>query len=702
MLYWAHEKIPWENLKCDEYVKRENKDTIQYYNLACAFDIETSSFYENDEYRACMYCWQMCFGDSDIIIFGRTWEEFHNIINQIIEFFALSKNHRLVFYVHNLAYEFAFIRAHFEWMKVFSIQSRRPIYAVTTRGIEFRCSYLLSGLSLEKTAQNLLNHKIAKLVGDLDYNLVRHSKTPITTRELLYCIYDVKIVCAYITERIEADGNITKIPLTKTGYVRNDCRQALMGTNHKSKDYQKYHAFMKMLSLRTDEYHMLKRAFQGGFTHANAWHVEEINTDVESRDFTSSYPTVMIAEQFPMSYGEKIHPTLDEFLQDKDIYCYLLDVEFKNIQAKITYEHYISKSKCWELSSVHDVDNGRIVSANRLCITITEVDFDIIDKVYKWDEIEIKGGYRYKKGYLPTKLVERILFYYGQKTTLKDVIGKEAEYLSGKEKINSVYGMCVQDAIQDLIEYDSNTLGWYNEPREVDQAISKYNSNYRRFLFYPWGVWVTAYARCNLWTGIFECKHDYIYSDTDSIKCINIDQHMDYFNKYNEWITKKLNNALDYHNLDRELLAPKTIKGKTKPLGIWDFDGKYSRFKTLGAKRYMTDNADTGEISLTVSGLNKKKAVPYLLKKYGQDKIFDAFKASTPKEQGLYIPPEHSGRLIMSYVDYETKGQVKDYTGQIGNYHELTSVHSEAGTYEINYGKEFINYLLGLREVVIK
>lgn len=195
----------------------------QFYNIPCSFDIETSSFYDGDEKRAIMYEWT--FGICDQVTCGRTWDEFRVLMQAISVIMKLSQKRRLLCYVHNLPYEFQFIRKRLDWSKVFLLDDLKPVYAISTLGIEFRCSLKLSGKSLANTAKDLTHHTVEKMVGDLDYSLIRTPLTPLSEKELKYCENDVRVVLAYIAEKIEQDGDITRIPLTNTGYVRRYCRE---------------------------------------------------------------------------------------------------------------------------------------------------------------------------------------------------------------------------------------------------------------------------------------------------------------------------------------------------------------------------------------------------------------------------------------------------------------------------------------------
>ena len=244
-----------------EITEKGKKPTIEYIELPVVFDIETSSFYDsNGEKTAIMYLWQIQIFDKTII--GRTWKEFDIFIKYLVEYFGLCDFKIFTIYVHNLSYEFQFIRKHFNFKKVFAIDQRKPIYAQTDNGILFKCSYIQSGYSLETLANNLLVHKINKLVGNLDYEKIRTPLTPLANEELQYGVNDVRIVVSHIYEQMQIEKSITNIPLTKTGYVRRHCKEIL--TKNK-----KYMRKIKELTIELDEFKQLKKAFVGGFTHGS-------------------------------------------------------------------------------------------------------------------------------------------------------------------------------------------------------------------------------------------------------------------------------------------------------------------------------------------------------------------------------------------------------------------------------------------------
>lgn len=630
------------------------------------------------------------------VIIGRDWNTFMEYINLIIEKYNTSLKRRFIIYVHNLAYEFQFIRKLFEWEKVFSVEQRKPVYAITKSGIEFRCSYLLSGLSLDKLGENLVKYKVTKAVGFLDYSLIRHSNTPLTKREIEYIARDGLVVMAHIQEEIERLGDITKLPITHTGYVRNNCRQKTL----QGYDKFEYSALMRALVLNGDEYKQCKRTFMGGFVHANRNYADKIIENVDSFDFTSSYPAVMISEEFPMS--KPFHLEVedeDRFLKILKSFCCMFTATFYNLREKVSYENYISISRC--LSAEHyRLNNGRVIEASMLSISITEQDYYIIDEMYEWDEMKVANMTCFYKGYLPKPFIEYILEVYGKKTMLKGVEGKEQEYMVSKGEVNSLYGMAVTDPCKDDILYSNDE--WSTVENDIDILIDKYNRNGGRFLYYPWGIWVTAYARRNLFTGILEFGDDYRYSDTDSIKVVNSENHKIYIEAYNVEITKKIRKCLNYYGIDFNKSKPKTIKGVEKPIGVWDYEGRYTRFKTLGAKRYMVEHGDN--IEITIAGVSKKAGMEYLRETYkDNDSIFNAF------EENLVFPAEYtyidengnekvgngSGKLLHTYIDCHMSGEIIDYMGNKSTYHEFSGIHMENTAYELSIDDEYRKILMG-------
>lgn len=686
----------------DEYNKLfiQNNKKISYLNIPVAFDIETTSFYDAaGEKAATMYAW--IFGINGKSIIGRTWDEFLLILKRIKEKYGLNDNKRILCFIHNLSFEFGFIQHLFNWLGVFAVDKRKPVYAISDLGIEFRCSYILSGYSLDMVGKNLVKYKCKKMVGDLDYSKYRHSKTPLTDKEVGYIKGDADVLMCYIEELIEQYGDLHKLPLTKTGFCRKYVRTECLYNGNKShkkagtyQAYNKYHSLMNTLTISNlKAYNQLKDVYQGGFTHCNGLYNNVIISDVTSFDFCSSYPATMLAEKYPMSSPKlikqiKSKEDLDNYLKN---YCCMFYITLYDVEPRLFQEHPLSASKCFNVKDATE-DNGRIVKAKELTTAMNEVDFEVICDFYNFSHYSIWDLRIMEKGYLPTPFIKAVLKLYELKTILKGStdIDDIIRFMSSKANLNACYGMAVTDILQINRKYENGI--WIDEEPNIKEVFDKYNNSKSRFLFYPWGVWVTSYARRNLFMGIQAVGSDYIYADTDSIKIRNADKHIAWINKYNEYIEDKIKNALKWHKLDFSMAKPKTIKGDERMLGIWDFDGHYKRFKTLGAKRYLYED-DNNEMHLTCAGVSKS-AVKYMLNKSNNDntKCFEFF------DDNMYIPASDTGKNIHTYIDYPMDGFLTDYLGNTYEYHELSGVHLEGAEYSLSLSKKYLDYLIEIQD----
>lgn len=679
----------------------KKKGKVEYVNLPCSIDIETTSTVVNNDPFAFAYAWAIAFGvGRSHIYYGRNLYELQEALAIVCEAFELGEDRRLVMYAHNLGFEFQFIRRYISWSGIRAKSQYHPMIAEAKCGLIFKDSQVLAGgASLEIVAKNLVKHKIPKLVGQLDYSLVRHPETPLTQAELDYLENDVRIVCAYIDEQIDLYQKVENIPWTNTGRVRRDMKDRCLrrrfkgkdGKTHFDKKNDKYRQRMALLKTTPEEHLAMKKTFMGGFTHANPSYVGIVLEDVASYDFTSSYPAVMLSEKFPMSRPMTVVvESWGDILRLKKDYALRLEVVFNGIRSKIKHESYMSESKCTNLKGA-TINNGRVVSADVMQVCITDVDLDIMVEAYHWDSIDLVEATRYIKGYLPKEMILAILVYYRDKTTLKGVEGMEVEYMIKKGMLNSLYGMCVTDIIKDGVEYFDNE--WKVVECDVNLQVDAYNDDKDRFLYYPWGVWITAYARRNLWTGILEAGDDYVYSDTDSLKLLNHEKHAEYFARYDETIKAKMIEMCDEYRIDPTELCP-----MGKWIGVWDHEGVYKRFKTLGAKRYLVQTNDN-QLEITVAGLPKKAGVNYLKEHAKVGDVFDPqddeqiLNAFDLFNDNMHVGTEESGKLTHLYTDVVKVGVVKDYLGQYMEVTSTSSIHLDKAEYNLSLSDSFKSFL---------
>lgn len=661
-------------------------ERAKYYTDIITFDIETTSYSKSVSF---MYVWQLCINGN--CFYGRYWNEFQELITMLQTY-----KDTFVIWVHNLSFEFGFIQDLFSWENVFAVNFHKPIYA-KSENVIFRCSYLMSNLSLEKLGDNY-ELETRKLVDKLDYSLIRHSETELDPIELQYCENDVRVLYEYIKLWLEKYKNFSPsyMPLTSTGYTRKHLRDKASD----DKSYKQLRMIVNEASPRNIKlYHLLQRVFAGGYTHANYVFCKYLfkpdpktkRGRVKSRDKTSFYPTIMIKEKFPRKFIKIKKDQVFRFIQLG--YAVIMDVCFKNIRAKGSLTT-ISEHKCAMIKN-GVFDNGRVYSADLLVTSITELDLDTITKVYDFDSISIGQAYASKKRYLPKVIVETVLDLYEGKTTLKDVEGKEQEYMRLKALLNSLYGMCVTDIMQALIIYLGS--GEWKKEEAPDSALLEYIKNPKSILLYQTGVYVTAYCRHELLEhNLHLGDNRVVYNDTDSIKYLYDDTTEKYFEEYDKKVEKELAAAMKYHKIDPARLRPKDIKGKDHLLGAMTDEGNYLYFKTLGSKRYVGVKEGKNRIECTVAGVPKNNCMNYLCsglpedKKQGAPTIEEAFYKFSNQ---MYIPAGMSGKNTHYYTVPSEPIEVTDYKGKTMTVEPGYGISLIPQPFEINLSAQFKSFL---------
>lgn len=559
----------------------------KFDNTIYTFDIETTTYLildgeilegvkykdlnekkqERSVAQSLMYIWQ--FSINDIVYYGRTWKEFIDFMNKVNEFVPFRK----YVFVHNLSFEFHFLESVLELSNVFARAKHKVIKCECELfNIEFRCSYYMSNASL-KEVPRLFGLNIEKKVGDLDYTKIRTPLTNLTETELSYCEYDCLVVYEFIKQELKEYETIKNIPITSTGHVRRELKERT----------QRNVKYKKKIRLASNTnpivYNILVDAFQGGYTHANYLYTNKILKNIVSFDFTSSYPYVLVTHRFPSKEFRKCKLTKIEDMVSN--FAYLIIIKMKNVKCRY-HNNFISASKCHYLKNGR-YDNGRIISADELEMTLTDVDLKLFKDAYDF-EYEIIESYYSVYNYLPKEFIEFVLEKYIIKTKYKGIEEKELEYLKQKNRFNALFGMSVTNTIRSEIDFKNGE--WVEIPMKDDEIIEALQKEKNKgFLSFAFGVWCTAYARNNLIRNIMKLDDFCVYADTDSVKLLpGFDKNV--IIEYNNYVKQKIEYVSNLLNIPIENFAPKDIKGEARMLGLFDLDANYLEFATQGAKKY--------------------------------------------------------------------------------------------------------------------
>lgn len=592
----------------------KGRHKIEYYNYPCAFDIETTTIKPGElDYAgtaddgpiAFPYLFQFnIYGE---VFFCRHYHEALDIFRWLSEYFRLGGNRKMIFYDHNLGYEYHFFRDLWEVIpdQSFALDEHHPVTIFTRDGFVFRDSYKMTNMSLETLTKDW-SRKYIKQKEIMDYSVLRTPYSALDDNTMLYSALDVLSLSDAIEQYLSARGERiwTRCP-TSTSFIRADLKKEIgIGAKKRTPQQHSYHAYLKDQKIDVDIYKMLKKEARGGNTHANRAITGLLLEDLLHYDITSSYPAQMVCyPEFPLGEWTPLDPGsyMDtiELFEDHG-YCTLFDVALVNPRIKDNVPvPYISISKMTIIhgTGMRHTDNGRYLGGRQtIGLTLFGIEWPIIKAQYDFDDAIILKGYFTKKGYLPDIIRNFVLKYYAAKTELKNIPEKAIEYAVSKAAANSIFGLSFTDIIRQRFEFFGPDI-IPSDLEDIETILDKYQKSISYFLPYAVGCMVACLGRVYLQKMIDAAGDAFCYCDTDSIFAIKSPQLIDKINKLNEELTA-------YQRECGLKIVYNDIKGRPHELGAIDREPDVEKFRTYGAKKYVT--VENGKLTLTVAGVPKK------------------------------------------------------------------------------------------------
>lgn len=449
-------------------------------------------------------------------------------------------------YFHNLAFDVTFIFSwllHHEWEWVDArhpeedqftalISDMNQVYSTeimfSSGRVTIWDSLKLIPLSVKDEAKAF---GLPESKGDIDYRAPRGPDYVMTDEEADYIRRDVQIDAQSI--QIMHDNGLDK--LTIGACALSDYR-AMVGNSRR---------FRKIYPLLTpEEDAFMRKAYRGGWVYANPKYVNQTMGEGISYDVNSLYPSVMAScdgELLP--YGKPVafvgRPKTDELYQ---LWICRVRMEFHVKPHRLPCIQLKGNLSFLPTEYILDSEGEQVV-------TITSVDWELIQRQYDVHVTEWVGGYYFKssrtlfRGYVSKWIEEK-----NQATEE----GNKGRRQIAKLMLNSLYG---KFATNIKIIGRKPILDEHDCLRYVDLEPED-----RDGVYLPVGCFITAWARFKTITTAQKLGDRFLYSDTDSVKVLGTD-------------------------------APQ-MKIDGIRLGWWADEGHFIRFKMIRAKTYMAEYPD--------------------------------------------------------------------------------------------------------------
>lgn len=295
---------------------------------------------------------------------------------------------------------------------------------------------------------------LPKAVGDWDYSKTRTPDTPLTERELFYAARDVQVIPAYLRYLLESNEWLEQADLgcrvlTKTSLVRRMALNEIGGLRFRTRKGTQVSLQTGMEKLCEWEqppdyetYALRKACFRGGFTFTAGRYAGQVQRDVVSLDETSAHHAFLNGRFVPRKFRKASPDAITAAARAVTTtplgyvfrnyakpfsFCMHALISFENVRLRhgSAFEHYeiglLSESKFAkklamgeeaaylneaEVASLEALrasgysDSaegavyayGKLMSAKRALVFVTETELYAMACVYEWDDMRGIAG----------------------------------------------------------------------------------------------------------------------------------------------------------------------------------------------------------------------------------------------------------------------------------------------------------------------
>lgn len=485
--------------------------------------------------------------DVDNVIYGNSIERFFEVCKSL-------PNCRM--YFHNLAFDVSFmldwmLRNGYAWENdrfprydygfTTVISDMNQVYSVRVnfgRGhtVTFWDSLKIIPLSIAQEAK-AFGLDMGK--GELDYAAYREVGHELTDEEIDYIRRDVQIDAQAL--RFMLDKGLSNMTI---GSCALSDYKNIMG---KERGFRRH---FPILDADTDRF--CRMAYRGGFTYVNPKYAGIEMGEGVSYDVNSLYPSVMAS-----CAGEVLPYGSPQWFWNEPEHndSYPLWIA----QVRCSFRVRDGRIPCIQLkNNLSFVPTEYIAdSLDPVVLTVTSVDWELINQQYEVNVYEWYGGYRFRGS---TELFKAYVDKWVKVKNQATIDGNQGMRTIAKLMLNSLYGkFATQPQVKSRKPVLVNDVLHYVDIPEYD----------RDPVYLPVGAFITAWARYKTITTAQRCGDRFIYSDTDSVKVLGTE--------------------------------PLGIDVDDVRLGAWKDEGHFDRFKALRAKTYIAEYG--GRIEVHVAGM---------------------------------------------------------------------------------------------------